>query len=235
MKFNEQYTVENYIIEFLCGDRSFAPTQDDKKQVTQDGSAGGLGYEYIPPQEFTQLREFENEYIVSPLLLAAIKRINNIDDDEAYNVVREIKKIDTNEGFLNLFRNGVDIIDLGTQRTINYHVVDWDELDRDCHVAMDPRNDNNNQFVVTNQFYFEGNSENIRPDVLIFINGLPLIDIEAKSPTASDGVSFENGIDQIKRYEKVAQKLFIPLFLKMTRPIMELKVWHWIIMDAFMQ
>ncbi|KKR67696.1 MAG: Type I restriction-modification system, R subunit, partial [Microgenomates group bacterium GW2011_GWA2_40_6] len=197
MKFNEQYTVENYIIEFLCGDRSFAPTQDDKKQVTQDGSAGGLGYEYIPPQEFTQLREFENEYIVSPLLLAAIKRINNIDDDEAYNIVREVKKIDTNEGFLNLFRNGVDIVDLATKRTINYRVVDFDNL-------------LNNQFVVSNQFYFEGNSENIRPDILVFLNGLPVVDIEAKSPTASVSVNYENAVDQIGRYERNAWKLFLP-------------------------
>jgi type I restriction enzyme R subunit len=45
---------------------------------------------------------------------------------------------------------------------------------------------------------------------MVFVNGLPLVDIEAKSPTASEGVTFENGIDQIKRYEKVARKLFIP-------------------------
>jgi len=175
MKFNEQYTVENYIIKYL---------------------SDTLGYEYIPPQEFAQLREFENEYIVTPLLLAAIKRINNIDDDEAYNVVREIKKIDTNEGFLNLFRNGVDIVDLATKRTINYRAVDFDNLP-------------NNQFVVSNQFYFEGNSENIRPDILVFLNGLPVVDIEAKSPTASVSVNYENAVDQIGRYERNAWKLFL--------------------------
>src|SRR3989339_651722 len=134
MKFNEQYTVENHIIKYL---------------------SETLGYEYIPPKEFAQLREFESEYIVTPLLLAATKRINSINDDEAYNVLREIKKIDTNEGFLNLFRNGVDIIDLATKRTMNYSVIDRDDK---------------NQFVVTNQFYFEGSSENIRPDILVFLN-----------------------------------------------------------------
>lgn len=193
MKFNEQYTVENHIIKYL---------------------SETLGYEYVPPQEFAQLREFENEYIVTPLLLAAIKRINDVDDDEAYNVVREIKKIDTNEGFLNLFRNGVDMVDLTTQRTINYRVVDWGELnDREIASSADanrsPRNDSNNQFVVSNQFYFEGNSENIRPDILVFLNGLPVVDIEAKSPTASVSVNYENAVDQIGRYERNAWKLFL--------------------------
>jgi len=190
MKFNEQYTVENHVIKYI---------------------SESLGYEYIKPEEFSKLREFENEYIVTPLLLEALKRINGVEDEEAFNVIREIKKIDTNEGFLNLYRNGVDIVDLATQRTKNYRVIDWSETDRD---SSSPRGSlgmtSKNQFVVTNQFYFEGSSENIRPDIMIFLNGLPLVDIEAKSPTASSSVNFENAIDQIKRYERVAWKLFIP-------------------------
>jgi type I restriction enzyme R subunit len=176
MKFNEQYTVENHVIKYV---------------------SKSLGYEYIRPEEFSKLREFENEYLVTPLLLEAIKRINNVEDEEAFNVIREIKKIDTNEGLLMAIRNGIDIIDVTTKKTINYKIVDFKTIA-------------NNQFVVTNQFYFEGSSENIRPDILIFLNGLPIVDIEAKSPTASSSVNFENAIDQIKRYEKVAWKLFIP-------------------------
>ena len=76
-------------------------------------------------------------------------------------------------------------------------VVDYDNLE-------------NNHFVVTNQFYFEGNLENIRPDIIIFLNGIPVVDIEAKSPTASTSVSYEYAIGQIKRYERVAMKLFWP-------------------------
>jgi len=176
MKFNEQYTVENHAIKYI-------------KET--------LGFEYIKPEEFSKLREFETEYLITPLLLEAVKRINEVADEEAFNVIREIKKIDTNEGFLKIMRDGVDIIDLGTQRTKNYKIIDVGMTDK-------------NQFVVTNQFYFEGSSENIRPDVMIFLNGLPIVDIEAKSPTASTSVNFENAIDQIKRYEKVAWKLFIP-------------------------
>jgi len=176
MKFNEQVTIENYVIKYL----------KDK-----------LGYEYIKPKEFSDLREFENEYLIIPHLAKAIKKINNIDDDtEVQSVIREIKKLDTNEEFLDLMRNGVNLKDTKTGKMKDYKLVDFEDI-------------KNNHFVVTNQFYFEGNSENIRPDILVFLNGLLLVDIEAKSPTAGSGITFENAIGQIKRYEKNARKLFL--------------------------
>lgn len=176
MKFNEQYTVENHLLKYL--------------EET-------LGYEYIKPEIFSGLREYENEYIVKPLLLEAIKKINNVDETVADKVFREIKKLDTNEAFLGVMRNGVNLKDSKAGKSKDYRVVDFD-------------NPKNNHFVVTNQFYFEGDTENIRPDVMVFLNGLPICDIEAKSPTASSSVNYENGIGQIKRYESVARKMFLP-------------------------
>ena len=190
MKFNEQHTVENYIIKFI----------KDK-----------LEYEYIAPEEFAKLRSLENEYLITPHLLEAIKRINKVDEDMAQNIVREVKKIDTNEEFLRVLREGVNLKDRKTGKKRDFQIIDWSEAARDSSTSLRfAQNDSGNRFVVTNQFYFEGNTENIRPDIMLFVNGIPLVDIEAKSPTASVGVSFENGIDQIKRYEKVARKLFIP-------------------------
>lgn len=176
MKFNEQYTVENHIIKFL---------------------QERLGYEYIKPQEFAKLREFENEYIITPLLLETVKKINRVDDTEGLSVVREVKKLDTNEAFLQAIRYGINLKDPETGKMRDYKLVDFDNL-------------NNNQFIVTNQFYFEGNAENIRPDVMIFLNGIPVVDIEAKSSTASSNVDYSNAVGQIKRYERNAFKLFWP-------------------------
>lgn len=177
MKFNEQYTIESHVIKY------FRDT---------------LGYEYIKPEEFSKLREFENEYLIVPLLHEAIKRINKIGDDNlASLLIKELKKIDTNEEFLYVVRNGINYKDPETGKKLDYKVIDFDNLD-------------SNQFVVTNQFYFEGNAENIRPDVMIFLNGIPVSDVEAKSPTASTSVTWENAVGQLKRYENVAPKMFIP-------------------------
>jgi len=189
MKFNEQYTVENYVIKFL-------------KET--------LGYEYIKPQDFAALRQFESEFLIIPQLLKAVMRINNISEEEAQNVVREIKKIDNNEAFLKLMRDGINLIDTATRKTKNYQIIDWSELGNTSPQPSPSKGEGGNHFVITNQFYFEGNSENIRPDILVFLNGLPISDIEAKSPTAGSSVSYENAIDQIKRYEKNALKLFLP-------------------------
>ncbi len=174
MKFNEQYTIENHVIQFM---------QENLK------------YEYIPAEQFSKLRSFETEYIVTPHLLSAVQKINNIDETVAQSVVREVKKLDTNEAFLFAIRNGINLKDPATGKFTDYKLVDFEDIE-------------SNHFVVTNQFYFEGVTENIRTDVLVFLNGLPISDIEAKSPTASSSVSFENAIDQLKRYERVAPKLF---------------------------
>jgi type I restriction enzyme R subunit len=176
MKFNEQYTIENHIIKFL------------KER---------LGFEYIKPQDFSKFREFENEYLITPLLLDAIKRINNVEDEEALSVVREVKKLDSNEDFLLALRHGINIKNIDAGKMRDYRIVDFDNLE-------------NNQFVITNQFYFEGNAENIRPDIMVFLNGIPVVDIEAKSPTAASNVDYSNAVGQIKRYERNAFKLFWP-------------------------
>lgn len=176
MKFNEQYTVENHIIKFL---------------------RERLSYEYIEPQEFAKLREFENEYIIVPHLLEAVKKINDISEEEALSVMREVKKLDSNQAFLHAFRYGINLKDQKTGKMRDYALVDFDDAE-------------NNRFVVTKQFYFEGNAENIRLDVMLFLNGLPIVDIEAKSPTAASNVNYVNAIGQIKRYERNAFKLFWP-------------------------
>lgn len=182
MRFNEQHTVENHIIDFF---------------------QQALHYEYIPPPDFKALREFEAEYLILPHLKEAILKINknvdgtNITETELQNVLREIKKLDSNEEFLLAIRNGINLRDQKTNKSKDYRLVDFE-------------NPENNRFIITNQFTFEGNEENIRPDMIVLLNGLPIADIEAKSPTASVGTTYEQAIDQIKRYEKNARKLFLP-------------------------
>lgn len=177
MKFNEQATIENYIIDFL------------KKN---------LGYKYVKPAEFAKLRSFENEYVIDSYLANAIAKINDIsDNDVIQTVLREVKKIDTNKGFLEVIRNGINIKDPETGQFRDVKLFDFADA-------------THNHFVVTNQFRFQDDDEAIRTDVLVFVNGLPLVNIEAKSPTASQSVSYEDAIDQIARYQKQAKKMFLP-------------------------
>ena len=49
-------------------------------------------------------------------------------------------------------------------------------------------NPENNEFLVTNQFQLEGLKEPIYPDIVIFVNGIPLVIIECKSPYIKDPI-----------------------------------------------
>ena len=79
---------------------------------------------------------------------------------------------------------------------------------------IDFENPENNEFLCTNQFKVSGVNQNIIPDILCFVNGLPLAVIECKSPYITNPM--EAGIDQLLRYanrrtpenDEGAEKLF---------------------------
>ena len=64
-----------------------------------------------------------------------------------------------------------------------------------------------NDFYVVNQYTFVENGNNRRPDIILFINGLPLVLIELKSPS-KDEVGAENAYNQIRNYMKDIPSMF---------------------------
>ena len=68
---------------------------------------------------------------------------------------------------------------------------------------IDFDNPDNNEFLCTNQFKVEGVNQNIIPDIVCFVNGLPLAVIEAKSPYISSPM--QEGINQLRRYANLRQ------------------------------
>ena len=96
----------------------------------------------------------ESEYIITSLLERAVIKLNkDISDSEVKNVIHEVKRLIIMK-VLKVLRDGINIKNSATGRMHDYKLLDFD-------------NGDNNQFVVTNQFYFEGDTENIRPDILI--------------------------------------------------------------------
>lgn len=80
---------------------------------------------------------------------------------------------------------GLDGWDTGRDRTVDY--IDWDDWAA-------------NDFLAVSQFRVEtsGKAPNIRPDVTLFVNGIPLVVIEAKPPGKESGIA--DAIDQLRRY-----------------------------------
>lgn len=64
-----------------------------------------------------------------------------------------------------------------------------------------------NDFYVVNQYTFVENGNNRRPDIILFINGMPLVLMELKSPS-KDEVGAENAYNQIRNYMQDIPSMF---------------------------
>ncbi|RLF81034.1 hypothetical protein DRN38_02985, partial [Thermococci archaeon] len=73
-------------------------------------------------------------------------------------------------------------------------------------LLIDYDNPAENSFIVSRQVTHLG-AEEIRNDIILYVNGIPLVNIECKNPT-DIGVSWEDAFRQIKRYEKTVPELY---------------------------
>lgn len=83
-----------------------------------------------------------------------------------------------------------------------------DGYERSHEVALFDFDDlSNNQFLVVNQFTIIENNQNKRPDVLLFVNGIPLVVIELKN-ASDENASIRKAYDQIQTYKAIIPSLF---------------------------
>lgn len=86
--------------------------------------------------------------------------------------------------------------------------TDKDEKKADHVQLIDFQNPGNNQFLVVNQFTVQGTKMNRRPDLVVFINGLPIAVIELKNP-ADEGVDVWDAYNQLQTYKEELSDLFV--------------------------
>ena len=103
--------------------------------------------------------------------------------------------IENNKDFHKLLTEGIDvqIVRNGEIKTEKVNIIDF-------------KNPENNDFLVVNQFTIIENEER-RPDLILFINGIPLVVIELKSAT-DENVSIDEAYNQIQTYKKDIPSLF---------------------------
>jgi len=157
----------------------------------------------IAPDGETPMRTSLDEVVLKEVLAKAVKRLNpTLTDevrDEAIKTVLRIASPDTlanNEAFHRLLTEGVPVSTYqdGIERGERVWLVDFE----------DPWN---NEFTVVNQFTITENGHNRRPDVLLFVNGLPLVIIELKN-AADENATIESAYRQIETYKQQIPSLF---------------------------
>ncbi|MCC6864564.1 MAG: type I restriction endonuclease subunit R [Ignavibacteria bacterium] len=83
-----------------------------------------------------------------------------------------------------------------------------DGFERSHEIALvDFDNPLNNDFLAVNQFTILHNNQNKRPDVILFINGLPMVVMELKNP-AEENATIDHAFEQIQTYKAVIPSLF---------------------------
>ena len=167
-----------------------------------------LGYSYvygpdIAPDGVCPKRASFEEVVMTENLRSVVYRINpKLSQevcDEAINQVLRIASPDllaNNEVFHRMLTEGipVSVHKDGSERGELVWLVDFD-------------NPHNNDFTVVNQFTVIENNHNKRPDVILFVNGLPLVVIELKN-AADENATVQSAFRQIETYKETIPSLF---------------------------
>ena len=162
-----------------------------------------LGYTYIYGPELTRGPEALRDPLMADELRSSLEMVNptlpKAAIDETIYKIRNYEAgslVSKNETFMNYIQNGVQISyrDKGEEKSTLVQLVDYDNPTR-------------NSFIVANQWTFIEN-ETKRPDVVIFLNGIPVVVMELKSPK-EENVTIDNAYQQIKNYTKVIESFFI--------------------------
>jgi type I restriction enzyme R subunit len=149
----------------------------------------------IAPNELASERSDYRDVVLVGRLRAAIERLNpslpSDAVDEAVNtVLRAESQVVMTENWraYQLLTQGVPVqyrdAD-GANREVRTHLIDW----------LNPAD---NDFVAVNQFTIIGRSDR-RPDVLLFVNGLPLVLMELKKP-GQENASLRGAFNQVRTY-----------------------------------
>jgi len=167
------------------------------------------GYDYtcgydIAPDGSSPERSHYRQMVLHDRLVACLKRINpHIPEDTLEQVATDIAKPETpiliqnNKAFHQLLLEGVKVEfkQAGESYTDYVRLLDFNSV-------------GNNQFLVVNQFTVTGSNGERRPDIIVFVNGLPLAVLELKNP-ADQSADIWSAFQQLQTYKAEIPDLFM--------------------------
>ena len=204
MSFNEQNTVEHFIIHQLSGVNLNAV----KGNAAREDAVNYVGatWKYI---QADLLQRDITEVFVEKELKAALCRLNpdiNAHPQKADEIIHKLRAIlitvnnvglvRANEEFAIWLRNEVSLPIGPNNEHIAIRLIDFEEL-------------KNNSFILSNQYKIRTRETKI-PDIVLFVNGIPLVVGEAKTPVRPAVTWFDGAHDIHAVYENAVPQLFVP-------------------------
>jgi type I restriction enzyme R subunit len=173
--FSEKSLIENYFAERLQG----------------------KGWKYVSADDLE--RENLEEPLLTPVLIRSLKRLNanlGISDEEIKQVLNELKLrtsgSEDSKKILDYFKDGIPV-KFEKERVVKYvKLFDYENNENDSK---------KNDLVISSQVVHQAGDKQIRHDIILYVNGIPLVNIECKNP-ASLTENWYSAYRQIKEYEK---------------------------------
>src|SRR5690625_2386454 len=199
--------------KYMYGERT--SSQEPALEILQK-----LGYEYISPEKAVSMRDNLYHPVLTTVLKEQLEKINEYEYKGKYysfskaNVERALRDIDIplTEGIVNTNEKIYDLLMLGksyeefmpdgNRRSININFIAW-------------HNPENNVYHVTDEFKIERENgrDHIFPDIVLFINGIPVGVIENKRSS----IPVQQAVSQMNRNQKLD---FTPQLFKYTQIVM---------------
>jgi type I restriction enzyme R subunit len=203
MTFNEANSVEALVARALSGPDTV--TACGPGLARKGGTIAGIGWHRIAAAD---LPRQHHEPWVEQHVVDALCRLNPeiaASPDRADEVLYKLRAIQQSVRADGAIRGNEELTAwLRGERSMPFgknheHVtvrlIDFDNLE-------------NNQYVLTTQYTFRSGATTQRCDLVLLVNGFPLVVVEAKTPVRS-AVSWVDGADQIRRYEADGPELFV--------------------------
>ncbi len=159
----------------------------------------GLGWRVLRGDKYdpaTTLRESFSDVIIESELLTALRQINPWMEEEQITAMMHRIQTPQANGLLKANEEILDLLLEGWPADINHQTREKSPNVR----FLDFSYSANNRFLAVSQFKLNvpGTEKHIIPDIVLFVNGLPLVVIECKSPTIADPMG--EAVEQLKRY-----------------------------------
>lgn len=178
--------------------------EDAFEQGVVDHLCSEHGYEYLYGPDVPRSSDaFDDAFlpdVIGPALEAINTGISRRAVDAAITKLKEIEGgtlVSKNKSFMDMLQGGVEVrwFDGEGDRNEIVRLVDFDNPER-------------NEFHVVNQWTYIERGTNKRPDVIVFVNGLPLVLFELKSPARAEADN-EDAYQQIQNYKRQIPTFFV--------------------------
>jgi len=175
-------------------------TESDYENSIIELFQNNLGYEYAYGPDIE--RDFYNP-LYEEVLIDSLHRLNKgLPDDAIQDAIFKLKNFENgelvqkNSVFMDYLQNGIPVryFSDGEERSAIVYLADYQKPE-------------NNSFIIANQWTFIENS-NKRPDIILFLNGLPVVLVELKSPSREETDASE-AYRQLRNYMQEIPSMFI--------------------------